>query len=617
MKGRGSRHSNSPTAFGSGELSLNSELPRERVTKGLVSARIEAYRKHAQQQGNVAPVYPQSYPQARFERVQTQGGWPSYNADLYLQEHPRTMSLASNLSWYNTNILQNGRHEHVARAESPASSSAFNSPRITNLLHLWESKGQTHRALYSPQLSYNASLRPSPALVERPLKGHQNSNRTDPTPEATEAPIPASFPLQHINSLVSRSSGSQADTTGRQSKISENCTSFDVFPAQARNSATTSYRDVVKDSDDSGSTVDPDYQSGISTLASTRSKEDLTSHAIARSVPLKVAIHGTGWQRNASHSPHDDLELKKHQPVKGMIRDSPSSDDRQKTSHRGRSKTRRGRHPESSVEQSGQRTKPLVRRMETSDGIYPRSLDASEARDTKGTSGVRCISTSPTSRCRSPDPRGWLLYASNIPKSAALPTHPQSELSRRSTSESSSSIPTTPSDLPVFQRQPLRGWQHAKKCNLPPQQNKAQGTVNQSMHTVSTSSSVYYSMDQAKPASGDSQEGSLTTRNAKASDRNRQDSATLESSGVLDAATQTDTLDRDAERTGWGWSGNESIAWHGERMTYDQVSRPVGLERRLRRPAVRKVQVIISLDGAADYVMDARLRRNAIQGRRV
>lgn len=187
-----------------------------------------------------------------------------------------------------------------------------------------------------------------------------------------------------------------------------------------------------------------------------------------------------------------------------------------------------------------------------------------------------------------------------------------SELSRRSASEISSSIPSTPSGLSVSPRQPLRDWRHAKKSNIPPQQNKADGTVNQSMHTVSTSSSEYHSMDQAKPASGDSQEGSPATRNAKASERDMQGSAALESSGVLDAATQTDTLNGDAEKTGSGWSDRESIAWHRETMTSHQVSRPVGLERRLRRPAVRKVQVIISLDGATDYVTDARSRRNAI-----
>lgn len=379
MKGRGSHHSNSPTAFGSGEPSLNSELPWERATKGLVSARIEAYGKHVQQQGNVAHMYPQSHPQARFERVQTQGGWPSYHADLYKQEHPRTMSLASNASRYNTNVLQGRRHEYVDRAEYPARSSAFNSPRITNLLHLWESKAQTHHALYAPQPSHNASSGTSLALVEQPPKGYQNSNRTNSTPEATEAPLPDSFPLHHVNSLVSRSSCLQTDTTRWQPKISENCTSFDVPTEQVRNSATTSYRSGVKGSDDSDSTIDPDYQSGIGTLASTRSKEDFTSHAIARSVPLKVAIHRTGWLRSSSHSLHQDLELKRYEPVKGMIRDSPSSDDRQKTPYRGRSKTRRGRYSESPVEKSGQRTKPLVRRTEASADIYPRRLDASKA----------------------------------------------------------------------------------------------------------------------------------------------------------------------------------------------------------------------------------------------
>ncbi|KAI4096624.1 MAG: hypothetical protein LQ339_006920 [Xanthoria mediterranea] len=135
------RHpSNSPTPSGRA-------LPNEAVVDtGLVSTRIEAFRKGIAKSGAAHPSYPPSFPRARFERVQTQGDWPSYNADLYNQPHARTMSLAAPSTGERGKQPQceqpEGNKKDVLQVKECRSSK----PGIVGLKHLWESKRQSQIA---------------------------------------------------------------------------------------------------------------------------------------------------------------------------------------------------------------------------------------------------------------------------------------------------------------------------------------------------------------------------------------------------------------------------------------------------------------------------------------
>ncbi|KAL8631503.1 hypothetical protein Q9189_002721 [Teloschistes chrysophthalmus] len=76
---------------------------------------------------------------------------------------------------------------------------------------------------------------------------------------------------------------------------------------------------------------------------------------------------------------------------------------------------------------------------------------------------------------------------------------------------------------------------------------------------------------------------------------------------MVDAATQTASMDHNWEETTSQRSENAPGARHNRQGVFHRVSRPIRLERKLRRPTMRKVQVIVSLDGATDLAMNARL----------
>ncbi|KAL8813605.1 MAG: hypothetical protein Q9223_000247 [Gallowayella weberi] len=135
---------------------------------------------------------------------------------------------------------------------------------------------------------------------------------------------------------------------------------------------------------------------------------------------------------------------------------------------------------------------------------------------------------------------------------------------------------------------------------------------------TSISSTEYHSMDQVKPApTARTQDNHW--RNEKGSsagpaptlEHDLHTSAAPDQPSTLDAATQTDSLDEDDfAETSSIWSESELVAERqGHRMSHDHTSKPIRLERRMRRPAVRKVQVIVSFDGATELVVGARLRR--------
>ncbi|KAL8798767.1 MAG: hypothetical protein Q9182_006404 [Xanthomendoza sp. 2 TL-2023] len=147
-----------------------------------------------------------------------------------------------------------------------------------------------------------------------------------------------------------------------------------------------------------------------------------------------------------------------------------------------------------------------------------------------------------------------------------------------------------------------------KRCEL----------CNPSSDETSTSSTEYHSMDQVEHASTArthdnhwrNEEGS-SAGPAPTLEHDMQAPAAPYQSSTLDAATQTDLLDEyDLAETSSFWSESELGAERQRhRMSHDHTSKPIRLVRRMRRQAVRKVQVVVSLDGATELVMGARLRR--------
>ncbi|KAL8999708.1 MAG: hypothetical protein Q9169_001525 [Polycauliona sp. 2 TL-2023] len=176
---------------------------------------------------------------------------------------------------------------------------------------------------------------------------------------------------------------------------------------------------------------------------------------------------------------------------------------------------------------------------------------------------------------------------------------------------------------------PRRSWATVPRIPTSLDRQKRPRRVHpRSLDETSTTASEYHSMeltDPAEPLIGALSQ-TASTCNGKASAGSiatilRQDdnpsSAAPRTSGTQDAATQTDTVHEEyVEETSSMWSESESIAERqGHHVSNHRRSKPVRLERRLgRRRGIRKVQMIVSLDGATDLIMDARLIRRRRRG---
>ena len=613
------RHSNSPIAIGSDERTLTGEMASDWIAKGLVSARIEAFQKNIEQQGSTSHLYPPSFPRARLERVHTQEDWPSYNTDLYTHQHPRTMSLASNSSRYTAMIPRHREHGYASGSRMQADSDASGSPRVTTLLHLWESKGRTQPAPKASRIELFASTEDLTSFMPRPSQDHRSPYRMNVLPEVRKPSLSSNSMPQHGRSLASQSSNLQADVCGqdpiilRHMEINANADGEHAKHGGGTciaNNGTANIQDNL--------TIDTRHQLHEQPPALINMKEKSNSsdvlYASARSLPFQLTRSGTAWQESGPHNLSVTSKLEGNQLERRITTQPSSSDDHVNASYRGRSKTRRGTRAGSPPRRPDWEIEPLIRPSESSDNASPQNTEMLENIE-RGTSGAHrspvearmalAESRSPEALC------GPRQLAGDVTASASRLIRLRDTLPRCSASWSSASIRSTSSDTPIHRRRLLKGRQceESRSSAAMEQAATAHGTIDPSMHTTSTSSSEYYSMDQSKPANGGEQTERWAWEDASAQRRIKQDKVAPKMPSGVDAATQTDIVDQNAGETVSRSSDKDSIAQQGRQQIYHRVSRPIRLERRLRRPTVRKVQVIISLDGATDLVVDAKLRR--------
>ncbi|KAI4247708.1 MAG: hypothetical protein L6R40_001294 [Gallowayella cf. fulva] len=166
------------------------------VAKGFVSTKVDALRKSSAASGDSHAPHPPSYPRARFERVQTYGDWPAYNAKLYNQPHPRTMSLAPNSVPGKFDPSQHEQQEKLGQRQHQNKPPPSRTLGVRGLQHLWESKGQSYNAIDA--LQYRSATSSADGAVVDDLGPLTSADSwTTPHNPARKAIPPDSLPLHH------------------------------------------------------------------------------------------------------------------------------------------------------------------------------------------------------------------------------------------------------------------------------------------------------------------------------------------------------------------------------------------------------------------------------------
>ncbi|KAL9006459.1 MAG: hypothetical protein Q9188_000767 [Gyalolechia gomerana] len=517
------------------------------------------------------------------------------------------MSLACESSQYDTNISQGRQYEYTARGESQAGSITSNGPRVTNLLPLWESQGQTHRAPPSRRPSHTASAWKELASADQTPQGGYHSYRAKPSTEAFEVPHLTHLPLLHFNLLSLRSARQQTVRSEDLSRTPDKAPS-EVPTETATYSMLTCKRTKATDSNDNVSMTNSNHQPTSSTPVTEEgwSSSD-SSQATERRMPVQSTRLVSGWQQSGMRSPDEGLESNGQQPLECTIRGSSRSNGCLKTLNRGHTRILSGRHAERSDQERGL----LMPRGLGSGGECPHGAGTFEVPDMQRPHDMYGSLSSAEAKVAlrgNPPP-------SSCSRSPEVPLVSRNEFPCRASSALTSSTPSSLLDLSVHR---LKGWRgiESRSPFAAKRARHAQQAVDVSVHTTSpttTSSSEYFSIDDSKPGSEDSREDGPIAESTKAPEQAIHDSVALNMSSVMDAATQTNTVERDAGKSTSGWSDNDSVGWHRRVHPRQRISRCVRLERRLKRPTVHKVQVIVSLDGAT--AMEAQLGRSTINER--
>ncbi|KAL8921300.1 MAG: hypothetical protein Q9208_005773 [Pyrenodesmia sp. 3 TL-2023] len=596
MDSKRSHPSNSTAAFGIGERSPPCENPSGRILKGLVSARIDAYRAQSQRQGNVGPAYPPSFPRARFERVQTKGDWPSHDANRYHHQHSRTMTLATDASIFpddRTSTIQHSSKNHDAQSERQAAPKAVRTQNISNLLHMWESRGGSEDLLGAPQTLMAASFPNDPSEAEEPpLRKDDSPRMALTTVEAHVAQSPTQFP-QPINTMLSHSRTLLNVEQARESQRYATQSS-----SSGRYSRTHSMKSVENTELGNGakkSDVRPveDADRKLAFKDSVRTHANLDEPPTAASGMRSAGAQNDSDKRIASLYPTDQGSQARDVRLEGGIRAGYSSSDGVNTiSRRGRSIVRQGRFAGSSAGRLDDKVQPLHEQRSGSRDWQAYRTNTSRSRDTPRWDNHE-LSTSTTS--------------------SLLPGHHRTRLAHGTfyggatgfVSNSAGTCPASPSARDRRWWKPAQSEVHVDPASKrgSAEQEHPHGALK---HTDSTSSLGYYSYEQSKLGSAELHGASPIARIAGTREHGDHKPTPRAALGFLDAATQTEAADHIRTASASVWTDSESIARRTRRNVYSRVSRPVRLERRLRRPATRRIQVIVTLDGATDWLADAR-----------
>ncbi|KAL8737870.1 MAG: hypothetical protein Q9181_001273 [Wetmoreana brouardii] len=634
MKSHESRRSNSSTTSITRGQSSPKETGRALIAKGLVSFRIDAYRKDAARQHNLSIFYPPSFPRARFERVQTHGDWSSYDPALYNQPHPRTMTLAPNGPLNDSQAFEYGQPEPASLGRSGEKSTTSRSPGVARLMHLWESKGQTNGAFKFPQAQSIGSPASSDNILQQLASDTEGCRRIAHTFVKTGPPLFDKLPAQHIGSLAPRSFGPQTELVGQRlyAFIQDEAATSDLSDQSAMHYGATNACNTDRDPEENSRLAFHTHQlsnSGSTTPGSFHSCEAFLPSSLAQgkanTLPLGHIRHGI-----KSQSADPDISIKEKDV--GSERSSETNYSTPsalcKTSAEAGSERRRRQAGSSSSKiptLAGQRLRRLC-----SDATYLSSKNISEAYDAQRRSNIDRLSRSTQSIIEpvqgpyqtvccghSGDRRGRSLQRSASARSTSSQNVFPVQRSFSCVTDAPSNITST-SLAPAILRRPRRRFlPHGRSEYTIDDQKTIQAVVvrDVSASGTSSSSSVYYSMDHTIGNSVERQ-GSCgfgdeeTIRgSARATEPPVQDPAGLAESALSNAATQTDGVDHDPEQTVSEWSDSEMVAERSGRPTHHRLPRVIRLERRLRRPTVRKVQVVISLDGTSDLALDGELRR--------
>ncbi|KAL8694426.1 MAG: hypothetical protein Q9218_000918 [Villophora microphyllina] len=523
------------------------------------------------------------------------------------------MSLAPNLASCETEPAlyeqaASPPHDDVERRSSTAYS-----PRIARLVHLWESKGRTsddfkvsyHQSALSPMSDH---IFPQQLLFE----DRGGLRRFTHGKAEVRAPLPRGVSIQQNNPLAFRSRSPQAERItpdlvkrSQDDAVSSGSVPMSVSEARRTSNHADNKQPLAKGDQDSDTRAS-NYGSCNSSKAYVTS---ITPHGEPSSAFQGQPDHR--WEIQFS-DPVVSLRSQMNRIDKVLEVDMLCRRNLQRSRHEIRmrecgKRVKRNVETEDTVEVNPGQSLPSLGSSETGYlrnrhihrvGDESRIADASHSQNADERLKAQAHDSSPSSsgesrqlRCHRPSSsadatRTGMRSQTHYPDKTPFPMG-----APRTRAE-----PTTPH---AFRRcfSARRKSELSRKTRQLPQASPV-GSPSTEEHL--TASSEYYSLG----STGVESTQASSQANLKWTEQDTTEPV------MFNAATQTDTMDHGSAETRSQWSETVSGAEHNRQGVFHRVARPIRLERRLRRATVRKVQVIVSLDGATDLALNAQVMPN-------
>ena len=551
---------NSPGDGSSAQQPASMITDRDLIASGFVSSRVASYQREADRSAEPSSPYPPSFPHARFERVWTFGRMPWYNAALYNQPHPRTMTLAPVPDLHQEDI-RNERDGILSHGQLDMRPLAIRSPGMAHLMHLWEAQGGTSKEV--PSL---VDLKNSPPVGRSiSLEKQMSDSEVSCKPGCTQ--------IISVNRVQSPRNGFTRDEalTGHGNRAHDSGTnSPDSFHSMESSVSTNMIDKATR------------KEPAIHGLSESQTLPDGSDVPIQGSYSQRVEQPETYPSSYPSKIPRPAYAWTPPRKSKAQRMDSPWSN------------VRAFLGPSSNVlDRSSPRSVKLEEPRQISD-----NPQLSEPTSSNTDTGESSSSTSCSSRIHHPRPvpRGLSIGPEDVFRDSPVGTCSYSGIDTRS------GVSSNPSTRPTSRIPRIPRWQ-----------NKRPG----SSRDTTGSRPRQYTIDSASGPDIEEKIGIRASKHKSHREAMRPfDSGTKGSPqrlhpAVLDASTQTDATARPVGNRSSGWSTGGSVNKDAEHGVPLRATRPVRSEpsMRHRRPrSLGKVQVIVSLDGTTDSTKDRQLK---------
>ncbi|KAL8660963.1 MAG: hypothetical protein Q9202_006033 [Teloschistes flavicans] len=526
------------------------------------------------------------------------------------------MTPVPNLATYKNTFAQDEQGASSSNRKMEKRRRTVGSPGLARLMHLWESKGRTSYDFKVSCCQSTSSPMSGHSVPQQPLSNDRGDLRLPSRGKAEiRTHVPRRLPLQqHVLAFRSINRQPELITPDRVLLLQDDAMSSRSIPSSVLQGRPSSNH---SDHRQRAGTTDQDSDTTTSITRSLHSSDDYTKSTVQHVASSSVSQEqpGSRWEIKNSdthaspRSPidrfdrHSEVEMSSNRTLNiGVDRHGIGNKEQRKQAEEcGEAGGMMNVKPGQSLSSLSLETGHSWNNQTRSADHEPQNADADQHWRSDDRFATLATRPSPSSSRKYKHLRCGCRPSSEISTREAMRSH-KDFLGKASVPKVASSVVSEPPTSQVTGlRSSRRGKSQSAEKNRQPRQASLVRISSTEEHLTS---SEYYSLGST----------GVESRQASPYGDPKTTEQGMKEPTMIDAATQTEMMAHEWNETTSQWSEDASGARHKRQGVFHRVPTAIRFERKPRRPTMRKVQVIVSLDGATDLAMNARLVPKLLKG---